>query len=864
MTTLIQRSFSGGELTPALYARVDTTKYVTGLRTCRNHLVMRHGGAANRPGTEFVAQTKNLGSAVRLIKFVFNASQTYILEFGDEYMRVIRDGAALTETAKTITGVTQANPGVITSTAHGFSNDDEIFITAVGGMTELNGRNFLVANVTANTFTLKNLAGVAVNTTTYTAYTSGGTASRIYEIATPYAAADLATLQYIQSADVITIAHPSYEPRELSRTADTSWSLATLTFAPGIAAPTSPAVSGTGGTAAEWVVTAVEDETFEESLPSATVGGNSAPSAGSPRTITWAAVTGAREYNVYRSQNGVFGFIGVAQGLTFVDTGYSPDTSDTPPITRNPFNGANNYPSTVAYIQQRLGFANTNNNTEKVYLSRTGHFKNFTVSSPTQDDDAVTFTMAGRQVNAVKHLIDLGQLIVFTTGGEWAIEGDASGIIKPAEVNPKQHSYNGSSTLPPIIIAGNALYVQARGSVVRDLGFDYQIDGYRGNDLTVFSSHLFDGFELLDWDYQQIPHSVIWAARNDGTLLGCTYVREQSVLAWHRHDFEGGVVENVAVIPEGDEDRVYLVIKRTIDGTEVRYIERMATRRVDDIKDCIFLDSSLSYDGRNSDSSHTMTLSGGTDWTYDETLTLTSSDSFFISTDVGNQIHLTGSDGTLIRFTINAYTSGTVVTGKAHKTVPVAMRSIATSTWTRAVDEVRNLWHLEGQSVSILADGFVVANPNNEAYDEITVEDGMITLDKPYGVIRIGLPITSDLQTLDVDSAEGETLTDKKKNIGKVTVHVEESRGIWIGAAPPETLQPEGDDAEPGFLQGLTELKIRNSEGYDDPIDLKTEAVEVIIRPEWNSNGRVFIRQTDPLPLAILAVAPSGFIPVKR
>lgn len=947
MTTYAQRSFAGGEISPALYGRVDTVKYATGLRRCRNFFVMRHGGIASRPGTTFVGEVSDSTKTVRLIPFVFNADQTYVLEFGSQYMRVIRNGQQVTNTAQNIAGITNANPCVITySGSDTYANDDEVYVSGITGAigNYLNGRNFKIANVNTgtNTFSLKYMDGTAVNSTSFGAYGSGGSVAEIYTIATPYLEADLSTLQFVQSADIITIVHPNYAPRELSRAGHTSWTLSTITFAPEQVGPTDIAFSSIAAGAIQhrYKVTAVAAETYEESLVGTYLGktitgvtqanpgvvtsaghgfangdevlisgiagmtqlnGNTyrvanvtantfelqttagvnvdtsaygayvsggtaartmfvgaAPTSADPHTISWTAAANAVEYNVYKELNGVFGFIGIAGSTSFSDVGTAPDTTDTPPRERNPFSGSDNYPSTATYIQQRLTLANTNNNPETVYTSRTGQFHNFTVSSPLQDDDAVTFTMTGRQVNEIRHLLDLGKLIVLTSGGEWAVEGNAAGIITPSEVNMKQYSYNGSSTLQPIIIGGNALYVQARGSLIRDLVFDYQVDGYRGNDLTIFSAHLVDGYTISDWAYQQIPHSVVWAVRNDGILLGLTYVREQEMIAWHRHDFDG-TVENVVSVPEGNEDAVYLVIKRTINSRTVRYIERMNQRRVaaglDDIVDFKGVDCSLSYDGRNTNTGHTMTLSGGTNWTYDETLTLTSSSVYFSAAEVGNQIQLTGSDGTLIRFTIEGYSSTTVVTGRAHKTVPVGMRNTAIAVWIRAVETFSGLWHLEGKSVSILGDGFVVANPNNDSYNIATVTNGAITMDKPYGVVHVGLPITCDVETLDIDTWQGETLLDKKIRINKLTVLLESSRGLWAGSEIPDS------DSD---LSDLNELKIRSSESYDDPVDLKTGSVEVIIGTQWSDGGRVFLRQTDPLPLTILSIAPAGLMPFRN
>jgi len=864
MATTIQRSFSGGEISPSLYARVDQVKYQTGLRTCRNFMIARHGGAFNRPGTRFIQEVKDSSKSTRLIEFVFNATQTYIIEVGDLYMRFIRNGAQIVESAKTITGITKADPGVVTSTSHGYSDGDEVYISGVSGMTEINGRNLKVANKTANTFEVTELDGTDLDTSGFTAYTSGGTAEKVYELVTPYAEADIFDLHFIQSADIITITHEDYEPRELARTGHTSWTLTAISVASEQAAPTGLGISGgpAGSKSFTYHLTAVDPETGEESV-AATVSTTTAdPTVASPHSITYTAGSGATQHNVYLAQDGaVAGFISISDASPYKNEGLIPDVEDTPPINRDPFgaDASDDTPSTASYFQQRLMFANSINDPEKVWGSRIGQFKNFNTSTVVQSDDAITFTMSGRQVNSVQHLVDIGKLIVFTTGGEWTADGNESGILEPLSINLRQHSYHGSDKLQPIIIGGTALYVQARGSIIRDIGFDFEADGYRGNDLTVFSAHLFDQYSIVDWSYQQIPNSNVWVVRSDGKLLGLTLVREQQMLAWHRHDFEGGLVKSVASIPgSGNEDETYVVVERTINSKTVKYVERFATRQVDEdaIEDSIFMDSSLSYDGTNT-SATTMTISGGSTWAYDELLTLTASTSYFVSGDVGNAIHITDSAGDTIRFTISSYTSGTVVKGFPHKTVPSTLQDTAVTTWGKAVDGLSGLFHLEGEDVSVFADGFVVASPNNASYDTITVSDGQITLDKTYVVVHVGLPYISDIETLNIDTEDGETLLDKNQNIKQVNMSVEASRGVWAGSKPPSD-----DSVDP--LEGLRELKVRSDEGYDDPVSLKTDNIDINIRSEWNSNGRVFIRQVDPLPLSVLSIAPAGDIPFRR
>lgn len=879
MSAINQRSFSSGELAPALYARTDVAKYYTGLRTCRNMMVMRHGGVTNRAGTKFIGPVKDMSKTVRLIPFVFNSDQTYVLEFGNLYMRVIHNDAYVLNTANWgINTISSANPGVLTYGGAGDPvNGDVVYITGVDGPSKnyFNGAYFVVSgiNTLAKTFNLLNPDGTNANTSTYPAFSSGtGILSTIYKIATSYVEADLQDLRYVQSADVMTIVHPSYAPSEVSRLAHNSWTIAGITFAPSIAAPTTLSNNGGAGSTAFWVATAVDGETGEESLQSVATSGASIPTAGSPITVTIAGVIAAPPfggitsapvtYNIYRLLNGIYGYVGSCQKTalaTFLDVGVTPDITNTPPNARNPFGSSQNYPSAVTYHQGRIIYGNTNNLPETVFTSKVGLYNNFTISTPLVDNDAVTFTMANRQVNAIQHLMEMGKLLIFTTAGEWAVLGNAAGALTPSDVNPSQYSQNGSSDVPPLVASESALYVQARGNIVRDLAFDFETDGYKGNDLTIFSAHLFDGFTIRDWAFQKIPHSIIWAVRDDGALLGLTYLREQQMVAWHRHDFQGDEVEQVCVIPDGVEDSVYLVIKRTVNSHTQRYIEKITTRAIDDIEDAIFMDATKSYDGTNTVSTRTMTLSGGTTWAYDETITITFLDGlgggYFLTGDVGNVIELTGSDGEIIRFTLETYTGGATFTGKPNRTVPASLRSIATSSWIKKVSVIGGLWHLEGREVSVFADGFVVANPNNAANKTtVTITKGVATLDKPYGVIHVGLPILADIETLDIDQPQGETLADRKKLITKVTTFVQNTRGLWSGAHPPTD-----DDTDP--LEGLDELKIREDENYDDPVSLATDAVDIQISGDWNSNGRVFLRQVDPLPLTVLSVAPTGLVP---
>jgi hypothetical protein len=528
--SLPQRSFSGGELAPSLHARVDLAKYQSGCKTLRNFFCHAHGGVSNRPGLRYVATVKDSAARVRLIPFQFSSSQTYVLEFGNLYMRVFTGGAQVLS------------------------------------------------------------AGVP------------------YEISTPYTTAQLPTLKFVQSADVMTLVHPSHAPRNLSRAGHASWTLATITLAPALAAPAGPAATPTNGTGSgtpdsfSYRVTAVRAETLEESLPTAAATCSNyalSPATGTYNTVTWSAVAGASKYNVYKEVNasGIHGWIGSATALTFRDTNLGPDEADTPPASRDPF-ASSNHPGVVTYHQQRRVFGGSTTGPQTVWMSQSGNYNNFNVSAPSRDDDAVTFTIASPRVDEIRHFVPLNDLLVLTSGGEFKVTGGGSGgdPITPSAVTVRPQGYRGSSHVPPLMVGETALFVQQKGGIVRDLGYSIDVDGYTGSDISVLSNHLFESAAVEEWAYAQAPSSIVWTVMGDGLLLSLTYMREHQVWAWTRHDTDG-TFESVCSVSEGSEDAVYVVVNRTIGGATRRYVERLQSRVVNSVADAFFVDSGLTYSG---------------------------------------------------------------------------------------------------------------------------------------------------------------------------------------------------------------------------------------------------------------------------
>ena len=774
MSSVLQPTFAAGELSPSASARTDIARYYTGLKLCRNFMVMPYGGIRNRPGTKFVCEVKDSSKRCRLIPFQFNDVQTYILAFGDLNMRVIKDGG-------------------------------EVLVSS-----------------------------------------AGPTFGQPFELALPYTQNDLDLLNFTQSADVMTFAQPSYKPRELSRLAHDNWTTAEISLAPRIAAPASAtAVSGGGeGVTQTWryQVTAVLDDgsTLDESLPvtsNAIVVFNNTMSG----TITWPAVTGATYYIIYKDNAGagIYGFIGRATGTTFTDQNITAVKTDTPPNGNDPFVGAGNYPGAVGYYQQRLVFAGSNLNPQTVWMSKTGLFKNFGYSIPNKDDDAITFTIASREVNRMRHLLGLRKLLGLTSGGEWTFSGADTGLTAKT-IQASQEGYDGSAIVQPVVVGNSAVYVQARGARVSSFGYYINADGFASDDLTLFSAHLFRGKELTNVAYQKIPDSIVWYVRDDGILLGLTYLPEQQLVGWHWHDTDG-FVESIACVPEGQEDALYMVVRRTINGVQKRYIERMASRQITSIEDAFFVDCGLTYDGRNTDASKTFTLSGGTDWAFPEVVTMTSmGHEPFTSGSVGQNYVLKrtveSSNGefttSTVRVEVLAYSSPSVATVKLLIICPESLRAHSVSTWARQVKSLSGLGHLEGKTVSILADGSV--------HPQRVVVGGAISLQEYAGIVHAGLPYDSDMETLDLELKNAnETVLDKKIAVTSLTVVVEESRGIMAG-----------QDKDSLYAQ-----KTERDE-YEPPIELLTGQANIPISNNWQGKGRVFIRQSDPLPLSVLAVIP--------
>lgn len=919
-----QHSVTNGEIAEDLHGRFDWSQHDISLAKAYNVIIHPEGGVSNRGGLRMVQQVKDSSAeGMRLIPFEYNTEQQYVLEFGDEYVRVIRDGSYVYETAKTITGATAADPCVVTTSgAHGYSNGDEVFISEIVGMTELNNRSFLVASVTSTTFELQDLEGNDVDSSGYTAYSSAGSVEKVYEIVSPYALADLkldpddqtkAGIKHTQSADVMTITHRDYLIRELTRSAHDSWAFSLKSIEPEQAAPTGVNISSSssGSDTMAFKVTAVNKDTGEESyagratttytISAATkanpcvitvtstpncdvgdeieidsvvgmtelnggryvVGGVSGSditlrdvdstnfttysSAGTVHTtyaedatidrsaavtISWTAAADAREYNVYQRVNGLFGYVGSVQGTSLTITNLDGDETDAPPSYRNPFDGDGNSPQTTSYYEQRQAFGGSTNKPQGFELSQSANFDNFSFSTPRRDSDAISRVIASRSVNEVRHFVPLEQLLVLTSGSCWAVRAGEGEVITPTSIVVRpQQGRHGSSHVRPVITSEGMLYVLKDGRSIRNMEYNITRNGYGGDNLTIFSHHLFDRYRLVAMDFSDGEESLLVTVRSDGLFPMLTYMPEQEVSGWSLGETRGEV-EDVCVIEENNARMVYMLVKRRINGTTKRFIERMEERDFFHDHDQFFVDCGLTYD-------EPVTITGFTK--ADPCVVTTSGAHGFSNGDVvdisGVKVYpVTGTDLQLspyeydeinkTSFTVANVTSTTFeLTVEGDDVDSTSWRTYASGGEVRKqVTSVGGFRHLAGESVVALANGDVVSGLTVAA-------DGTVEL--PFGASRVhvGLPYYSEIETLDINFADENGEVDSKwKRIGKVFLRVRKTRGIKAT----------------GNRDRIVEVA--------QSVDMTTGLLGVSVPTKYDRAGRVTVRQDNPLGMTILSI----------
>ncbi len=662
-TQPIKTNFTAGELSPRLMGRVDISKYFNGAQKVENFMVMAHGGIIARPGSRHVQPVKDSSAKTKLLTFEFSEDESYTLEFGDQYIRFYSDDGAVVESSKTIIDITQASLGVIqTSGAHGYTAGDNIYISGVVGMTEINSYYEINTTPAADTFTLKDIYGVALNTSGFTAYVSDGISEKVYQISSPFLTADLFELQTAQSADVMYIVHRNYAPRKLARTGHTNWTLSTPTF----------------------------------NVGSGNIGGA--------------------------------------------------------------FNSAGEFPGAVAFFQQRLVFGGSDDQTQTLFFSVAGSFEDFDGDAAAADD-AMVYTISTDKVNSIRWLSAGKTLACGTIGGEFSVSpsGDNEAIT-PTNININRETSYGSAAIQPVRVSNAVLFVQRARRKVRQFQFSFEADGFLSDDITILSEHILRG-GITDMAYQAEENSVLWFVRSDGQLISLTYQKDQQVFGWSRHILGGSfgagdaVVESINVVPDTNQDQVWLIVKRTINGETMRYVEYLTEPFYGETQAekeaAVQVDSSLSYSG----------------------------------TDV------------------------TVISG---------------------------LEHLEGETVSILADGNVKP--------DTAVSAGTITLPVAAGEVAVGLSYTPTVRTVNFEQGNPRgTAQGKLARIHRIVLRFFQTIGGFIGHGDDDDLYEEVE---------FDEIVVGQSP------DLFTGDKPALFQKGHTTEPYVEYQQRQPLPCTILSIMP--------
>lgn len=829
----LQDSFQSGEFSPLLYGRVTADRYKSALKTCKNYIPTLQGGLTRRAGTKFVSEVKDSSAATRLIRFEFSTTQAYILEFGNQYIRFYKDNAIITNTAVNITGITQANPAVVTAASHGYSNGDRVIITGVLGMVQVNNREFIVANQTTNTFELQTTGAVNVNSTGYTAYASGGTVAEVYEIATSYVTADLFELKFTQSADVLYIVHPDYPPAKLSRTGHTSWTIEDIVFQDGPYLSTNTtsttltpsAATGTGITLTASAVTGINNDTGFQTTD---VGRIIRLQEGS--TWGWVTITARTSTTV----------VTVTVNATLTNTNAKTNWR------LGTWSETTGYPQAVTFHEDRLFLGGPTEYPQRLDGSRSGDYENFAPSDTDgtiTDSHAVAFTFNANDVNVIRWFSpDEKGLLVGTVGGEWVVRPSTqSEALSATNVNAKQATSVGSANIEPVRSGKGTIFVQRAARKVREMSYFFDVDGFRSPDVSLLSEHITDP-GIVELSYQKTPQSIVWLVRSDGTLLGMTYERdlENLKVGWHRHTLGGtgnaagdaAEVESVAVIPsaDGTRDEAWVAVKRYINGATVRYVEYI-TKIFEDSdlqRDAFFVDCGLTYD-------NPLTISGATS-ANPVVITSTahglSDGDKILITGVKGMTELNGNTYLIANSTSNTFEltdlSGTDIDGSAFTTY------VSGGEARELVSTISGLTHLEGETIGVMADG--------AAQPDVTVSGGVVTLSLAAATVHLGYNYNSDgqLLRLEAGSADG-TALGKTRRTHRVGMLLHRSLGLQIGF-------------------GFTELDTVTFRTSEDPLTrapaLFSGIISENVGADYDYENEFCWRQSQPLPSTILAIAP--------
>lgn len=499
-------------------------------------------------------------------------------------------------------------------------------------------------------------------------------------------------------------------------------------------------------------------------------------------------------------------------------------SSATATIETSPASG--NWPQCSARVQQRRIYGGTTNLPMNLFGSVPGAEEDFSFSSVGSATDAFDLSLDSEQLTPIKYIVPASiGFFVFTEKTVFQVRGTDDSIVTAQTAVAEPKTQTGSGNVPPLRIGDSVVFLEQGSIGVNSLTPSNLPNFFQLKDNSIYSSQYFvPSNPIKSWTHAEIPDKVVWAHREDGTFLGMTFVPEQNVEAWTDHATEG-VVESIAAVRENNFDRVYMVVRRDRDGQALRYIERFDLNLPMNDEELWAVDSAILTTFNTQSTSNPITPNAATG----SAVTFTTASAVFSSGDVGK--HIRCGNG---RALITAYTSSTEVTADIQLPITdLAPQSKAVKSYTAwSLDELKTevtgLWHLEGKTVQIVADGGVEADQ--------TVSGGKLTLQQASSFVAVGLKYSGDLTTLPLKS-ESKLVLDKKKRPTDVSVRLLNSRGLQVGAV--------GSNRFYAF-------KERTFEDYGVPTTRQSGIREIGVVSDWTEDAGIIIRKDAPLRATVL------------
>lgn len=649
--TLYQSNFAQGELSPWLNGRVDIAQYANSAKSIKNMFVRPQGGLMKRPGTMYVGAIKNKTSTTtKLWEFVYSDSDSYVLEVGDQYIRIYRDGGQILSTAAIANGTfvsgisswTNASTGT-GSISHDAGNERMAIAGGASGVGKaVQGVQYLgVGTYTLSVTVAGNSVAYAIGTTSGGSEIASGTATvgsnsinftptaagtvyftfsnanndtryvdtisinnPVYEINTPWADTELAECTFAQVYDAMYIVHPDHAPRKLTRTGHAQWSLSTVVFEDGPYYDITDADYGGKGTNYTMAITG-----------STSAGSSVTVTCSSPKFVATDVGRLLRYRTLSTDAWGVIEITGYTSTTVVTGTVQKvlPGTSASTQWRLGAFSGTTGFPSTITFFEQRMVLARTATQQQTIWFSTAGDLTNF---SPDNADDkdavdadtAMTYTVSDNKANVVYHLVPQRGLFIISSGGVWLARSSTSGeAITPDTINISPIIQESAADVKPAVVGSNSFYVNKYRRKLMEIGYNFSEDAFKANDVALLAEHRTAG-NIAQVAIARSPNYLIWARMQDGTLATCTYVKEQNVNAWAEQVLGGTnvAVEQIVSIPGSYDDEIWMLVSRTVDGATVRYIEYLTPSYTEPtINNARYVDCAISYSG-----SSTTTLTG--------------------------------------------------------------------------------------------------------------------------------------------------------------------------------------------------------------------------------------------------------------